>query len=517
MSGSRSSFFFNNKRGHFPGVLWITLVATSLFFHNAASQDATIDSLKKILPDLRDTARVNCLNRISAAYTKFLMWEACYKQLDSARSYALLARREATTLDYRSGVALAYENLGELECEGGMFNKGEPFLRQAAELYDSLNRLADLNWVRITLAWSLSPQGKSTEARQILLKAAAYYRSVSNIMLESRTYRMIGNTYAEQGYFLKAFDYTQKAYEMRREPGDTFGHLFSPQRKGDLFLINEDTTTAIKYYQESVAYAKSNGLTLNYLDRMLDICFLVKKYDSAFYFLTAYTNHVRVNFDDPAIQKMKIMSNANKLGQLYMIFGRTDDAIRVLQSAAVFFKGVNNIIGLLNVLNTLASAYDEQLNNGAALNSANQMIEFGLETGKRNFAMDGYRFLWRAYDREHNLPLAYDAHIKYSQLKEEIESDQYKQKIAIADWIEKEKELEAELYILDRDNEVKKEQLRTQLLIRKILLGGLVGFTLLGVILFRNLSLKRRNEKLQNEKKQTALEKQATELEMQTL
>ena len=55
------------------------------------------------------------------------------------------------------------------------------------------------------------------------------------------------------------------------------------------------------------------------------------------------------------------------------------------------------------------------------------------------------------------------------------------------------------------------------MLIKKILISGLVGFTLLGIILFRNLSLKRRNEKLQNVTKQTALEKRATELEMQTL
>jgi len=38
------------------------------------------------------------------------------------------------------------------------------------------------------------------------------------------------------------------------------------------------------------------------------------------------------------------------------------------------------------------------------------------------------------YAREHNLPLTYDAHVKYSQLKEEIESDQHEQKIAM-NWI----------------------------------------------------------------------------------
>ncbi|HZI25068.1 MAG TPA: hypothetical protein VFD46_08325 [Chryseolinea sp.] len=52
--------------------------------------------------------------------------------------------------------------------------------------------------------------------------------------------------------------------------------------------------------------------------------------------------------------------------------------------------------------------------------------------GFRNFVMDGYPFIWRAYPREYNLPVAYEGHVKCSQLKEEIESDQHKQKIAMS-------------------------------------------------------------------------------------
>ena len=168
-------------------------------------------------------------------------------------------------------------------------------------------------------------------------------------------------------------------------------------------------------------------------------------------------------------------------------------------------------------LQLITDAFDKELNNKEVLANANQMIVLGEKVGKRKFVRDGNWFLWKVYDREHNLPLAYAAHVKYSRLTAEIESDQYRRKIAVAEWIDKEKQLEAEVNVLNSENDVKQEQLKTQLLIKKILIGGLVGFSLLGLIFFRNLSLKRRNEKLQNEKKQAAFEKQATELEMQTL
>ena len=517
MPGYFSCSRFMFKKRHFRWQFYVTFIMIFLFLHDVSAQDAAIDSLKKILPQLRDTARVGCLNRISAAYTKILMWEACYKQLDSARSYALLARDEGIALNHLRGVAQAYANLGELECEGGNFNKAEPFLKQSAEVYASLNLHPELNWVRITLGWSLFPQGKFTEARENLQKAAAYYNSVSNVMLESRAYRMIGNTYADQGYFLQAFENTQKAYVMGRKPGDTFGSLFSPEKKGDLFLLNEDTTSALMYYEESAKYAKSNGLKKAYLERMIEIHFLKKEYDSAFFFHHKYAEHIRNDFNDPEVQEFRLMVSYQKLGQLLLIFGKKDEAIKRLQEAVFFFKNTNEVNRQLTNLQLITEAFDKQFNNKEVLANAKQMIELGEKVGKRKFVRDGNWFVWRVYDREHNLPLAYAAHVKYSRLTAEIESDQHKRKIAVAEWLEKEKQLEAEVNILNSENEVKQAQLKTQLLIKKILVGGLVGFTLLGIILFRNLSLKRRNEKLQNETKQTALEKRATELEMQTL
>ncbi len=71
--------------------------------------------------------------------------------------------------------------------------------------------------------------------------------------------------------------------------------------------------------------------------------------------------------------------------------------------------------------------------------------------------------------------------------------------------------------MLDKDNKIKKEQIIHESLINKILIGSILICILLGFIIFRNVSLKRKNEILRNKKKQAELQQQAAEFKMQTL
>lgn len=76
---------------------------------------------------------------------------------------------------------------------------------------------------------------------------------------------------------------------------------------------------------------------------------------------------------------------------------------------------------------------------------------------------------------------------------------------------------DAALALLDKDNKLKGQQLKQQTFIRNALVTGLFLLLLLGILIFRGLTLKRRNERLQNEKKQAELQQLSTDLEMQAL
>jgi sensor histidine kinase YesM len=90
---------------------------------------------------------------------------------------------------------------------------------------------------------------------------------------------------------------------------------------------------------------------------------------------------------------------------------------------------------------------------------------------------------------------------------------------------------EARIGLLNKDNKIKDQQLKQEATVKKFLVAVFIAFVFAGMYVFRNLTLKRKNEKLQrdqaeqewkmkhleSEKKQAELQRQAGELEMQAL
>lgn len=76
---------------------------------------------------------------------------------------------------------------------------------------------------------------------------------------------------------------------------------------------------------------------------------------------------------------------------------------------------------------------------------------------------------------------------------------------------------QTQLTLLDQENKLKDQRLKQQAFIRNALLGGLLLFILLGGFVFRNLSLKRKNENLVIKKSQAEFQQKVAELEMQAL
>jgi len=65
-----------------------------------------IDSLKKVLPSLRDSARVDCLNELARSYTE----EETPRLFDSAWSLVRQAYAEASLINYIKGLGVVVIN-----------------------------------------------------------------------------------------------------------------------------------------------------------------------------------------------------------------------------------------------------------------------------------------------------------------------------------------------------------------------------------------------------------------------
>src|SRR5687767_13969957 len=81
-----------------------------VYMFPASSQVANpvlVDSLKKRLPSLHDSARVDILNELSMAF----FTTGPYFAPDSVNKYALEANREAVKIGYKKGEAFSLVNL----------------------------------------------------------------------------------------------------------------------------------------------------------------------------------------------------------------------------------------------------------------------------------------------------------------------------------------------------------------------------------------------------------------------
>src|SRR5438105_2727329 len=98
----------------------IVILLSFFFCQNAFSQpgkcnvpfcqQGNIDSLKKILPSLHDSARVDCLNALSEAYIGLPDWfntTPSKTQFDTAEIFTMKALEEAKKINYTYDIAKA--------------------------------------------------------------------------------------------------------------------------------------------------------------------------------------------------------------------------------------------------------------------------------------------------------------------------------------------------------------------------------------------------------------------------
>jgi hypothetical protein len=97
----------------------------SPFIKEASAQTPTFDSLKKVLPLLKDKARIDCLNQLGFEYSNPYWGISKYIQTDTAMLYTKQALDESKKLNYVPGIGKAYQNIGMVEEEHGNYIRSE--------------------------------------------------------------------------------------------------------------------------------------------------------------------------------------------------------------------------------------------------------------------------------------------------------------------------------------------------------------------------------------------------------
>jgi tetratricopeptide (TPR) repeat protein len=483
-------------------------------------QKNRIDSLSAILLDHNaDTMAVNCLNRLSAEYYIF--------NTDLAWHFARQAYDVAVKINFTSGMAEGLTNLGTILQERGNISGAENYFRRVPALYEHIqDRKAYARAIQ-KLSYCLKLELRFSEARALTEKNLAYYKSVNDETGMAYCYRLMGDSYHQQGYYEKAFSYFHQDMAISQERQEYKGSRRDQFMNGNLYFAKMyheagDWQTALSYYRVNAERAKANKLPDVFCSRLGDISFLTHQYDSARYYFELANHFISLRLKDSLIREVFTRETFVHIGETYLAQGQYNNALKYLTGPlkscfpAFFFT--------MQVLYDVAQAYEGQHNYSEALHYTNQLINVAQKAGARQYLRDGFQLIWKIYDLMERKDSAYKYHLLYTAMNDSLASDVQLRNMAIAEMKVQNQLQESKIITLDNERKIQRQQNQLAFLS----LGGVV---LLFVLIYRNNLQKRRNEahkrtqaenelllqKMEMDRTTAELKRQAVELEMQAL
>ncbi len=516
----------------------ISLPAFSQYTEQHRKDSLEIDSLKRALPLLKDSARIDCLNRISDKHQGFWLigfWPARH---DSMSKYASIAYAEANRIGYKKGILRALLCLGKSEL---YFARSVPnsqkLITQAVSLAIELN---DDNLTGDAYALLSDWQGKNHDIHNDTtnLKAIYYFHKGGDLQGEAEWTTWLAGGYIENGDYEKGFPYCVKAIELTKKSAhDEWGYelvQYALSYMSELFQLVRDYETSMDYIRQAEQYGLAHGMATE--DALLPV-------DKALLFN-------QMEQTDSALYYWKIVLNGGPNNPFMKVDrGETLLALKQYDTALNIF--LNNMDTIRNFkanqhlyakcLLDIAHAYAGKKNYNAALKYAVKSFTLiqkyyrRLVIEGRHLMMESDELLANLYHHLGNDSKAYDYLKRYTTLKDSLQNQRFLWRLdnQLNNYKKQSEEdkKQAQILLLNKDNQIKNAQLKQESIIKNFLVAGLFFLLMAGVFIFRSISLKRKTEKLQheqqennlrvqqleNEKKQAELQQQAATLEMQAL
>jgi tetratricopeptide (TPR) repeat protein len=490
-----------------PGFLILSFLLPVWLF----SQTPHIENLRKILPFLRDSARIDSMNKLSLLYI-----EQSVK--DSAEYYATLAYNQSSALHYIHGKAESISHQGNIKTYFyGNLSEAEKLDKESIGLYQKTENKAGMGPAYDHLAFVCFGQSKYDEALDYSDQCYALFKKSQDESGMSDILGLISQIHIKRGEFDKAFDAGQMDLQLSIRIGisaDIKGCLLG---LGTLCMGIEDYSLALNYYrsvfqnftsEDSISLLKSEDFVWAKME-YAEIYSHLGMFDSALY---------RYNlFDTSKVAEKDLRIFLVSKGEYFMLSGQYEKALpNLLRGLAIHMK-LNDGNEIVRTVLDLANTYNGLHNENQALLYAREGLNLGLKTSARQRMRDAYKLLYLIYDSRGKTDSAYFYYRSYIKTKESLTDDQTKGKFAANQYVEKIELLNNEKLISQQRLKIQDQQLKNETLIRNILIAFVFVVLILSLLLFRNAVLKRRNEKLKNDNIHRDLLHKTSEMEMQAL
>lgn len=345
-----------------------------LGFAKAQKNKMIIDSLERILQIQTDTSLVKSLSELT--------WQYRMVNREKAVGYGLKAIALGKKLNYATGLAQAYNDLGII-----YYDKEE---------YDS-----------------------SIQLYQDALKIREQLHDDLGI---ARLYNKIGIVYQKQGEFSKALNNQQNALSLFEKVNNNIGISYSLNNIGILQQNMGRYDEAILYHAQSIAIKQKlndkNGLVQSYIN-MGNTWKIKEEYSKAeeYYFKALELSKQLGN-------KEYLSSTLNNLGELYRRKKDYAKAASTIKESYELRVSMNDTKGTVSSLNNLGDVLIEEKKYDSAsivLNKAEKMAKMGINTKAELILI--YQTLSKLYEKKGDAPNSLNYYKKYAAFKDSLYTD----------------------------------------------------------------------------------------------
>lgn len=232
-------------------LLFLFLCLVEMAF--SQNQNRVTDSIKQVLKTVKeDTTKVNILNSLTES-----LWES--GDFRSALSNANEALSLAETINFKKGIANAYNNIGFINKRQGNYIMALENYSIALKIYEEIKLKKDIINTNNNIANVYSLQGNNTQALKHYLDNLKIEDEIGDKRAIGNTENSIGNIYESMGNYSEAMKNYSTALKIYEEIGYKQGVADVYNNIGILYTEKGDYKEALKNYLTGLKICESIG------------------------------------------------------------------------------------------------------------------------------------------------------------------------------------------------------------------------------------------------------------------
>ena len=475
------------------------------------AQTKTIDSLKKVLLNAKDTQQVNILNKIAELY--FLQTQNAYdSNLIRSKEFADKALQSSKHLHYTKGTGIALFNAGKIAgYTSGNYNHSVALLKEAITFLRKADDVKTLGYCLRIAAETIHELGDNQQAILYYDSAFTIFQKIKDTSGLIQCLEWKGHSYFDMGDYRNAYQYGQLAYELAQKTKDTLAQMLTADYLANIFLGASMPETVLEYmriitrFYPKIYIQKTVSSWEQYwgLIKTGEAYLQLREVDSAM-LVAQVTNFYP---GDPDLDTF--------LGNLFIAKNEYNKALTYFKDGFEISSKSDHPISVARNANGLSRVYFVEKKFDSALYYGNKAAQAASSIHALLEWKNAVSTLTDIYDKTRNYTKAYHFSQLYKSISDSLAPEEYKRKLAL---IEIQHELENQkqhAQLLAKENQLQTQQNtfekdRTKR-IQLIAIIIISAATLIMAMIFINIRLKRKRDALQKKQLQQELEMQTAD------